>query len=169
MRSAILRAGLEPASVVLEITETSLTQNAEDALVAIQSIRDSGTRVFLDDFGSGYSSFGILHEFSLDGIKLDRTFLESAASTRRAAACIHSVVTLARSLGMDLIAEGIESYDQVALLQSLGCEIGQGFLFAHPLKATEIIDVITDLSPAARYQDSKAAAIDVLGSAGPSI
>lgn len=141
---------LDPASLVLEITETTLMQNADEALAAIQAVRAHGVRVFLDDFGSGYSSFGVLHEFPLDGIKLDRGFLESATSTRRVAACIHSVVTLARSLKMNLVAEGIESYEQVALLQSLDCEDGQGFLFAKPMKADEVSEGLANISPANR-------------------
>ncbi|HPF39363.1 MAG TPA: EAL domain-containing protein [Phycisphaerae bacterium] len=147
VEQALGRHSLDPASLVLEITETTLMRNAVESLAAIQSIRDLGARFFLDDFGSGYSSLGILHEFPLDGIKLDRAFLESATSTRRVAACIHSVVTLARTLNMDLIAEGIESYQQVALLQSLGCEDGQGYLFSPPMRAESLPEGLASISP----------------------
>lgn len=153
VRDILLRHQLDPASLVLELTETTLSRSPEVAIASIRALRDLGARVFLDDFGSGYSSFGILHEFPLDGIKLDRTFLDSAECTRRAAACIHSVVTLARSLSMDLIAEGIESYEQAALLQSLGCENGQGFLFALPTPSEDVAEVLDNISPAVRRRE----------------
>ncbi|MFT3786871.1 MAG: EAL domain-containing protein [Tepidisphaeraceae bacterium] len=88
--------------------------------------------MLVDDFGIGHSSLSTLRRFDLDGIKLDRSFLDECVTSRRTAAVIHSAITLARDLGMELIAEGVESLDQVALLQTLGCEFAQGYLFARP-------------------------------------
>lgn len=138
VRSVLEESGIDPARLVLEITESSLKDNPDVARRTIHELRELGTRVFLDDFGAGYSSFGLLHTLPLDGLKLDRQFLDASDSLRRTAACIHSVVTLVRTLGMDLVAEGIESLSHVSLLQALGVELGQGYLFARPVPIDEL-------------------------------
>lgn len=143
----IIEDGLiEPGALLLEITETMLMQNPDVAKETIRVIRELGISVYLDDFGSGYSSLGLLHDFRLDGVKLDRRFLESASSARRAAACIHAVVSLGQSLSMGVIAEGIESLEQVALLQSIGCERGQGYLFSRPVAPDELPFLIEQIA-----------------------
>ncbi|HMO26009.1 MAG TPA: EAL domain-containing protein [Tepidisphaeraceae bacterium] len=130
---------VDPAMLTLELTESTLTRDPAQARRMIDAIRGLGVRVVLDDFGSGYSSLGSLQDFPLDGLKLDRSFLQQQSdSARRTAACIHSVITLARDLEMDLVAEGVESLEQVALLQALGCERAQGYLFGRPVEVGQL-------------------------------
>jgi diguanylate cyclase (GGDEF)-like protein len=134
----LARTGVEPSRVRIEITESTLINDPERSAIVIDELRDRGLRVFLDDFGTGLSSLGALRRFPLDGMKLDRSFLDAQVFSRRAAAVIHSTMTLARDLDMVLIAEGVESFEQVALLQALGCEAAQGYLFARPMTADEL-------------------------------
>jgi EAL domain-containing protein (putative c-di-GMP-specific phosphodiesterase class I) len=103
--------------------------------------------VYLDDFGTGFSSLASLRRFPLDGLKLDRSFLDTSVTSRRTAAVIHSAVTLAGDLDMHLIAEGVESLEQVALLQALDCRLAQGYLFARPIECAELEAVLDQSTP----------------------
>ena len=94
----------------------------------------------MDDFGTGYSSLSCLHRFPLTGLKIDQSFVKSAGENRDYAAIVHAIVTLARNLGMSLVAEGIETPEQVVLLQAMECENGQGFYFSKPLDAAAAQD-----------------------------
>jgi len=135
---SLARVGIDPRRLVGEITETALTNDPASAHRSIGQLRDRGIRVFLDDFGTGLSSLGSLRQFTLDGIKLDRSFLDERAFSRRSAAVIHSAITLAENLDMKLIAEGVESLEQVAMLQSLNCQAAQGYLFSRPVPAADL-------------------------------
>ncbi len=139
LRETLARCRLDPRLLSLEVTEHALTEDGPGVASAIQAIRDLGVRVTLDDFGMGPGSLAALHKVALDGIKLDRSLLEASASTRRTAAFVQAVLTLARALDMEVIAEGVESLNQVALLQALGCELAQGYLFAQPAPAQEFL------------------------------
>jgi len=119
--------------LVAEITETALARSSSTASDSIDQLRERGIRVFLDDFGSGYSSLSSLRHFHLDGLKLDRSFLDQSVFSRRTAAVIDSMFTLANDLNVDLIIEGVESLEQVVMLQALQCEYAQGYLFSHPV------------------------------------
>lgn len=148
----LAETAIDPALLTLELTETTLTRDPAQARRVIDAIRGLGARVVLDDFGSGYSSLGSLQDFPLDGLKLDRSFLQQQSdSARRTAACIHSVITLARDLEMDLVAEGVESLEQVALLQALGCERAQGYLFGRPVDVGQLPPFF---SPAHRFGEA---------------
>ncbi|HRK30609.1 MAG TPA: EAL domain-containing protein [Tepidisphaeraceae bacterium] len=137
LEEIIARVGVGPKRLVCEITETALTTDPEIARRAIGEIRQLGMRVFLDDFGTGLSSLGSLRRFELDGIKLDRSFLDEHTFSRRTAAVVHSAITLAGDLEMTLVAKGVESLEQVALLQSLACKTAQGYLFSRPIPASD--------------------------------
>ena len=100
------------------------------------SSRKLGVRLEMDDFGTGYSSLSFLHRFPLDGLKIDRSFV-SHTTRRDYAAVLHAIVTLARNLGMSVVAEGLETAEQVVLLQALECDDGQGYHFSRPLPAAE--------------------------------
>lgn len=138
LREAMTAIPFKPDRLVIEVTETALMQNPQAAERTLHAIRELGVQIFLDDFGSGFSSLGNLQRFPLNGIKLDRSFLDRSTVNRRSAAIIHSTVTLARDLNMNLIAEGVESLEHVALLQAIGCESAQGYLFSRPQPASEI-------------------------------
>lgn len=136
---ALVRScGVQPSSLCLEITETAIVRDQTMAIAAIQRLNDAGFKLALDDFGTGYSSLSTLHHFPLDVVKLDRSFIVAAAMSRESTALIHAVVSLAANLGMAVVAEGVETPEQVAMLQALECKFAQGFLFGRPMLADQI-------------------------------
>lgn len=130
---ALRASGLDPRRLVLEITESIASLDDESVVEQLERSRGLGVRIALDDFGSGYSSLGRLQTMPLDLLKIDRQFVQSVGSTQQAAQLTRTIIELARTLGLTTVAEGIELRDQLDLLVSLGCDLGQGFLFAKPL------------------------------------
>ncbi|AOH35694.1 EAL domain-containing protein [Luteimonas sp. JM171] len=126
------RTGLDPARLLIEVTEDTLLDNAERVRAGLRTLLERGVGVALDDFGTGYSSLSYLHTFPLRMLKIDRTFLAALDRQDNSAAIITAMLALARALGMKVVAEGIESPKQRAALVALGCEFGQGHLFGHP-------------------------------------
>jgi diguanylate cyclase (GGDEF)-like protein len=131
----VRRAGVRPGNLALEVTETALVRDPAAMAGVLDRIRAGGTGVYLDDFGTGYSSLSALHAFTLDGLKVDRSFVQAATTRPRHAAVLRAVADLARGLSMELVAEGIEDAAQLALLRDIGCTKGQGYLFARPMPA----------------------------------
>jgi diguanylate cyclase (GGDEF)-like protein/PAS domain S-box-containing protein len=131
--AAVRDAGIRPDSLCLEITETTLMHSLDVAANVLGELRALGVQVFLDDFGSGYSSLSYLHRFPLNTIKIDRSFINRLAADKREPAIVESIVALARNVGANVIAEGVETRDQLRRLRQIGCGYGQGFLFAEPL------------------------------------
>ena len=130
---AVLRASrIQPHCLILEITESVLISDSKAAGEVLRQIRALGVGLHIDDFGTGYSALSILHDFPLDGLKIDRRFMQNVSERRDYAAVVNSIVSLARNLGMKLIAEGIENADQVTLLQAMDCTLAQGFFFDSP-------------------------------------
>ena len=125
-------AGIEPGRLVLELTERALVES-EAAVGALQALRARGVRLCVDDFGSGYSSLGLLHRLPVDGLKIDRSFVSDLETSAEARAVVRAVVGLARELGLRTVAEGIETPGQLAVLREAGCPYGQGFLFSPPV------------------------------------
>jgi len=123
--------GLQPASLVLEITESGLMRRTQATIARLTALRDLGVHLAIDDFGTGYSSLSYLERFPIDILKIDRTFV--AAVTDGASPIARAVIDLGRTLNLEVIAEGIEDLDQARLLEQLGCRYGQGFLFARPV------------------------------------
>jgi predicted signal transduction protein with EAL and GGDEF domain len=132
-RRATAAHGVPPAQVKLEITESVIMADGQTALAQLQALREIGFAIAVDDFGTGYSSLSCLHQFPIDVVKLDRSFITHFAGRRDAAAVIHAMVTLAHSLGITVVAEGLETAEDVALLRDLDCDTGQGYYFARPL------------------------------------
>ncbi len=132
--------GVKPQHLILEITETVMIRNADASIPILRELKEMGIHLHMDDFGTGYSSLSCLHRFPLTGLKIDQSFVKSAGENRDYAAIVHAIVTLARNLGMSLVAEGIETPEQVVLLQSMECENGQGFYFSKPLNAAAAMD-----------------------------
>jgi diguanylate cyclase (GGDEF)-like protein len=133
----IRTTGVRPGSLVLEITESAMMTDAKEAIATMGRLRDLGVRLHLDDFGTGYSSLSSLHQFPLSGVKIDRSFVRTMSERRDYTAVVQAIINLARHLGMKLIAEGIETADQVALLQALDCDLAQGYHFSCPVVAEE--------------------------------
>jgi diguanylate cyclase (GGDEF)-like protein/PAS domain S-box-containing protein len=130
--------GVSPELLELEITESSLMEDAKDAVRQLQALRAAGLRISVDDFGTGYSSLSYLTRLPLSTLKIDRGFVSAAISEPHAAAIVKMVIDMAQSLGFDVIAEGIETERHVEFLRRHGCELGQGYLFGKPMPAAEI-------------------------------
>jgi len=125
--------GLRGAEILCEVTETSMIRKAAETSRQLDEIRQLGACVALDDFGTGYSSLTTLSEFSIDVIKIDRSFVSGITTDAKKLSIVAGIVALAESLGLDTVAEGIETEEELALARDLGCAKGQGYLFAKPL------------------------------------
>jgi EAL domain-containing protein (putative c-di-GMP-specific phosphodiesterase class I) len=138
IRRAVASAGIDPHCLKLEITESTVMQDAEAAVATLHALKSLGIQVAIDDFGTGYSSLGYLRQFPIDTLKIDRSFVSGLGQDTQDTAIVRSIVALARSLGLSVTAEGVETVAQRLQLEHLGCEKGQGFLFARPLPAEEL-------------------------------
>jgi diguanylate cyclase (GGDEF)-like protein/PAS domain S-box-containing protein len=125
--------GLNASNLKLEITESTIMENVDSAKVMLHELQALGIRLSIDDFGTGYSSLGHLYRFPIDTLKIDRSFVDGVDSDAEKMEIIQTVVTLAWNLGMDVVAEGVETMKQLAQLKALQCESGQGYLFSKPL------------------------------------
>jgi len=132
LRSTMERTNVAPSRLIFEITETTAVNNYEAAEHFVREARAAGCRISLDDFGAGLSSFGYLHHFNVDSIKIDGAFIEKLSNSRLNQAVVASIGGVARELGVDVIAEHIEDTEAVTILRSLGIGYGQGFLFHRP-------------------------------------
>ena len=131
---ALLRqSGVSSRQLGLEMTESSLIPDVGTALEVLGSLRRLGVSLLMDDFGTGYSSLSYLHSFPIDVLKIDRSFVGRMTDGEQPLQIVRTIIELARVLGMDVVAEGIETREQYRLLRDLGCRFGQGFLFARPL------------------------------------
>jgi diguanylate cyclase (GGDEF)-like protein/PAS domain S-box-containing protein len=129
---ALRDSGLEPGCLILELTESTFMHNTEANLERLHDLKNLGVRLAIDDFGIGYSSLAYLHRFPIDILKIDRSFVSRIVADGEGPELARAVVMLGQTLGLETIAEGIESDKQAAALLSLGCQAGQGFLFARP-------------------------------------
>jgi EAL domain-containing protein (putative c-di-GMP-specific phosphodiesterase class I) len=130
--------GLDPARLELELTESTLLGNVEDAEAAMRRLKGLGVRLALDDFGTGYSSLLYLRTFPFDKLKIDRSFVRNIESAADAAAIVHAIVSLGRGLGMKVTAEGVETAEQHLFLRAAGVHSIQGFRFGKPVSAEAI-------------------------------
>lgn len=139
---ALLEAGADPRQVFIEVTETDAI--SDHAITGrMQQLRERGMRIALDDFGVGHSSLSALRALPLDLMKVDRSFLVSSRDDTRAEAIARMVIDLGRLLNVGVIAEGIETEEQLQLLREIGCPMGQGFLLAAPEPAAEALARLT--------------------------
>lgn len=122
----------------LEVTESSLMSNPETALETMQDLKALGVGLHMDDFGTGYSSLNHLHRYPFDTLKIDRSFIQGLSEEQDSAEIVGTILDLARSLDMDVVAEGIETAEQVNRLRLLGCRLGQGYYFSRPVSAAAI-------------------------------
>lgn len=134
-------AGLPTELLGLEITESFLV-GGEDSLALLHTLQSSGVHLSIDDFGTGYSCLAALKELPLDTIKIDRAFVKDLGRDVGAAAVVGAIMDLARKLGMNTLAEGVETVEQMQNLQAMGCEICQGYLFSRPLAGDEFVDYV---------------------------
>jgi len=142
IKRAIKKHHISPVNLKFEITESILMDNPEAALSMLQQLRKLGIRIAIDDFGTGYSSLSYLHTFPIDTLKIDRSFVNSMQSNNASKNIVHAVICLSNSIGMDVIAEGVETEQQKNDLQELGCQYIQGFYFYRPKPFTEILELV---------------------------
>jgi len=138
VREVLLETGLNPANLQLEITESYLVRDAAEAKVQLRSLRSLGLTIAIDDFGTGYSSLSYLRNLPVDTLKIDQSFIRDIASNRSSGSVVKAVIGLAHGLTMDVVAEGVETEDQLNVLSDLGCDVVQGYLFSRPLPASEL-------------------------------
>lgn len=141
-RRCVDEAGCRPEQVVLEVTETSVMQGPG----TIDDLRNAGFQVMIDDFGTGYSTFSYLRDLEIDGLKVDMSFVQGITGSESDAALVDTMLTLGERLDLVVIAEGIETEAQSVQLQSLGCELGQGYLFGRPVPAVELEQLVREAS-----------------------
>lgn len=135
------RHGVNARQIKLEVTERIFLDGIE-AIDSIGKCRAAGFEVSLDDFGTGYSSLNYLERCEIDCLKIDRSFIQKLCSSDRAKILVGSIIDIARKLGLPTVAEGIETRAQMAVLRSMGCDIGQGFLFSHPLPLPDALALL---------------------------
>jgi diguanylate cyclase (GGDEF)-like protein len=132
---ALATSGLAPSCLTLEITETALLLDNDVTRVTISGLKDLGVRIAIDDFGTGYSSLSYLRRFRVDALKIDRSFVEALDDHSGDEPLVHAIIQLASTLGLSVVAEGVETQEQLSVLRTLGCDIAQGYFFDKPLDA----------------------------------
>ncbi len=132
------QTGINPSCLKLELTESAVMENAETAILMLSEIKKTGVQISIDDFGTGYSSLSYLHRFPIDLLKVDRSFVSAMEKNSENGEIVKTVIALAKALKLKVVAEGIESVDQLHQLVNLQCEYGQGYLFSKPLPVREI-------------------------------
>ena len=142
----LTKTKVNPAFVKLELTESAVMENAERVILMLKDLKKLGVQLSIDDFGTGYSSLSYLHRFPIDTLKVDRTFVSEMETGSENGEIVRTIIALAKTLRMSVIAEGIESIHQLHQLQILGCEYGQGFLFSRPIPVAEVEKLFEDTS-----------------------
>ncbi|HEV8187675.1 MAG TPA: EAL domain-containing protein, partial [Pyrinomonadaceae bacterium] len=127
-----------------EITESVFSDNLDAAVGLLTQLRELGVQLSIDDFGTGYSSLSYLQRFPIDTLKIDRSFVTQMMENEENLAIVRTIVALAQNLGMDVVAEGVETEDQLRLLRKLECENGQGYLFSTPLGSQQLDQFIAN-------------------------
>ncbi len=134
---ALAENAVDPARLKLEITESALMEDAETTIAMLNRIKETGVKVSIDDFGTGYSSLSYLNRFPIDTLKVDQSFVSEMTLGTENREIVRTVIALATTLGLDTIAEGIETDEQLQLLRKLGCDYGQGYLFSRPVSTVD--------------------------------
>jgi diguanylate cyclase (GGDEF)-like protein len=142
---ALTRSGVSPQLLWLEVTESVMITEPELALATLRRLRSLGVRIALDDFGTGYSSLSLLQKFPLQRIKIDRAFVHGVADNPNDRSLVRTIVAMGRSLGLDMVAEGVESVHQLQVLSDLGCTKAQGYLISHPVPADAMRSTVAAL------------------------
>lgn len=147
IKSVLIDTNLPPEQLKLEITETALMEDAEDTIELVHRLKDYGLKLVIDDFGTGYSSLSYLQRLPIDTLKVDRSFVSQITSQKEDNRnIVEAIISLAHRLKMVVVAEGVETPEQYAILMDLGCEYGQGYLFSRPIPKTEIDQLIDTIS-----------------------
>jgi diguanylate cyclase (GGDEF)-like protein/PAS domain S-box-containing protein len=141
--NAVRRSALDPSRITIEVTESTAMADRDSGFRALRELSAAGVRIAIDDFGTGYSSLDHLREMPADILKIDRSFVAGMSANSPDSALVAAAIAMGRALEMEVVAEGIETSEQVADLRELGCPLGQGFLFARPLPPEEIDSLLS--------------------------
>jgi len=144
IRWIIKETGVDPQCLKLEITESAIMENAERTIEMLKSLRALGIHLSIDDFGTGYSSLSYLHRFPIDMLKVDRSFVSTMEAGTENGEIVRTIIALAKTLDLNVVAEGIETIHQLHQLRILGCEYGQGYLFSRPVSTEEAQSILDD-------------------------
>jgi len=137
---ALEKSGIDPIRLELEITESAIAREPERSLFAITGLREAGIRIAIDDFGTGYSSFAMLRDLPVDRLKIDRSFVDGLAHSLRQQHLVRTIVGLAKGLGVDVVAEGVETEESWLTLADLGCDVAQGYYICRPAALPELVE-----------------------------
>lgn len=140
----LIETKMNPACLKLELTESAMMENAETVISMLKQLRALGIKLSIDNFGTGYSSLSYLHRFPIDTLKVDRSFVNAMEDGSENGEIVRTVIALAKTLRLDVIAEGIETIHQLHQLRILGCEYGQGYLFSRPVPLEEAERLLED-------------------------
>ena len=138
MEESIREAGLKNEDIILELTESGFTDNIKPIEENINYLRNIGIEIAMDDFGTGYSTLSRLKEIPIDYLKLDKSFIDNMTKDSEDEVMVKSVIALAKTFGMRVLAEGIETEDQFNLLQDMGCDLGQGYFMSKPVPSEKL-------------------------------
>jgi diguanylate cyclase (GGDEF)-like protein len=139
VRRVLAAEGIAPGLIELEITESCLMSDPEEAVRVLASLRDAGLKISVDDFGTGYSSLSYLTRLPLNSLKIDHSFVRDSSSSRESASIVRAIIDMAHNLNFTVVAEGVETEEQVAFLRRHGCDLGQGYLFGMPIAADQLV------------------------------
>ncbi|MGL4378097.1 MAG: putative bifunctional diguanylate cyclase/phosphodiesterase, partial [Microcoleaceae cyanobacterium] len=144
LKNILASSGIAAKGLKLEITESVVMEDVDSAIAVLKEMKSLGVKLGIDDFGTGYSSLSYLSRFPTDTLKVDKSFVGrmELAGEGENVAIVRTIITLAHVLGMDVIAEGVETSEQLAKLRSLGCEYGQGYFFSKPLPSEAIEELL---------------------------
>jgi EAL domain-containing protein (putative c-di-GMP-specific phosphodiesterase class I) len=154
IRQIIEEEAAEPRNLVLEITESSLMENASRHAAELQALRADGIAIEIDDFGTGYSSLSCLQHLPLDTIKIDRSFVTHLGTSRTDEAIVGAILAMAHSLGLRVVAEGVETPQQLEVLGRYGCEFAQGYYFCAPIPADDCEQLLIDVAARTSFTDT---------------
>jgi EAL domain-containing protein (putative c-di-GMP-specific phosphodiesterase class I) len=146
--------GMRPDLLSLEITEGALMCNSRQHAASLQQLRDAGVRVQIDDFGTGYSSLSYLRELPIDTLKIDRSFISRVDESAADQAIVSAILAMAKSLGLRVVAEGVETAEQLEVLERHGCDVAQGFFFSRPLPADQCRALLQEVSVRPSFTDT---------------
>jgi EAL domain-containing protein (putative c-di-GMP-specific phosphodiesterase class I) len=142
VQKALEAHAIPPRLLRLEVTELTLMQDSDVANRAIRNLRALGVEIAIDDFGTGYSSLGLIRGLPVQVVKIDKSMVSSCVSKKECAAIVQATSAMARALGIRLVAEGVETEEQKRLMKSLGCDAGQGYLFATPVEPQKVAELL---------------------------
>jgi EAL domain-containing protein (putative c-di-GMP-specific phosphodiesterase class I) len=137
---ALADVDLDPTRLELEITESAIAAEPERSLFAITAMREAGVRVAIDDFGTGYSSFSMLRDLSFDRLKIDAGFVRGIVHSDRQQQLVKAIISLCKGLGIETVAEGVETEESWITLANLGCDLAQGYLICRPIPIAQLVD-----------------------------